>query len=412
MKLTKLLPPIIIGNIFEWYDFSLYGYLAPLITKLFFPQISTSLALVATFAIFATGYIARPIGSLVFGYYGDKLGRKVSLSISILLMAFSTCLMGLLPTYHLVGALAGVLLTACRLIQGFAIGGEFTVSVTYIIEHAPNNRKGFFGSLTSLGTFLGLLLGSFIIAFLNVCFTSTQLFDYAWRIPFILSLFLGVGGLFMRIMLPETPSFIAMQEDKTQVDNPLSELFRNHWFKILVATSTVCLAACSFAVWFVWLPSYLRVYSKLSFSQILLINSFNLLIITIMIPCIGFLSDIVGKRVILLIAGFGTIILVIPILTYMNELTLSSVWISQLALAILASLAIGIVPIALFDIFPVNVRCSGISISHNIANTIFGGAAPLFASLILTKSNNLIYQSIPIIIASIITLTLLSKLKA
>lgn len=411
MNLRKLLPPILIGNMFEWYDFSLYGYMAPIITKLFFPNITSSSALIATFTVFLTGFIARPIGSMVFGFYADTLGRKTTLSISILLMAFSTSLIGFLPTYASIGIFACLLLTLCRIIQGFAIGGEFTLSITYLIEHAPENRRGLFGSCTMLGTFIGLFLGSISIGILNLLFSEVQLTEYGWRIPFILSLFLGLLGLIMRSKLPETPKFTEMVDNDLILENPVRFVIQKSYAKLLIAIGVVCLGACSFSIWFIWLPSYLKIYSKLSPGYILLINSSNLLIITAAIPLIGFLSDKVGIKVILFSAALGTITFVLPLLYFMANLSLYSVWLSQLGLAILASIAYGVVPATLFRLFPAKIRCSGVSISYNIANMVFGGTIPLLASLILAQTNNLMYQGIPVIIAGLIMLGLLPAIK-
>lgn len=411
MNLKKILPPIIIGNMFEWYDFSLYGYMAPIISKLFFPNITSSLGLIATFTVFLTGFIARPIGSMVFGFYADKLGRKTTLSISILLMALSTSLIGFLPTYTSIGIFASLLLTFCRIIQGFAIGGEFTLSVTYLIEHAPENKKGLFGSCTMLGTFIGLFLGSISVAILNLLFSEVQLTEYGWRIPFILSLFLGLIGLVMRSKLPETPEFTQMVDKGLILENPVKFAIQKSYINLLTAVGLVCLGACSFSMWFIWLPSYLKLYSKLSSGSILLINSSNLFIIIAAIPLIGFLSDKVGFKVILASAALGTIAFVLPLLYFMASLSIYSVWLSQLGLAILASMAYSVIPIALFKLFPAKIRCSGISISYNIANMLFGGTIPLLASLILAKAGNLIYQSIPIIIVALIMLGLLPFIK-
>jgi MHS family proline/betaine transporter-like MFS transporter len=401
------------GNIFEWYDFSLYGYLAPLISRLFFPEITQSTGLVITFAIFATGFITRPLGSMVLGHYGDRLGRKVALTISVLLMASSTCLIGLLPTHQSIGIMAGVLLTICRLIQGFAIGGEFTISVTYIIEHAPTNRKSFYGSLTMLGNFLGLFLGSITIALLELVFSSHELISYGWRLPFIFSVILGLIGLFMRITLPETPEFIALVKNKVIETNPIFIIMRKQYLKTLAAVGIVCLGASSFTLWFVWLPSYLKMYSSIPASHILLINSLNILAIVFAIPIVGILADKINYRSILYFAASVTILCIIPLLSLMNQLTLPLIWGAQMILAILASCAYGVVPITLFNLFPTSIRCSGISVAYNLANMLFGGTIPLIASIILTKSSNLMYQGIIIILAALImliSLPMLSKL--
>lgn len=412
MKLNKILPPIILGNMFEWYDFSLYGYMATIITKLFFPQVSPNFGLITAFAVFLTGYIVRPIGAMIFGYYADTLGSKTTLSISILLMAVSTSLIGFLPTYNSYGILASIALLACRIIQGFAIGGEFTLSVAYLIESSPPEKKSLYGSFSMLGTFLGLLTGSLSITILNMIFSDVEIISYAWRIPFLLSLLLGIIGLFMRLKLPETVVFTKLKAENKIVNNPTKILITQKYMHILIAVGVVSLGACNFSLWFIWLPSFLKLYSKLSASNILLINSCNLLFITIAIPFVGILADKIGNKSLLAIAAISTLILSIPAVYYMNNLSLYNVWLSQLILAILASLAYGVVPITLFNLFPSNIRCSGTSIAYNIANILFGGCIPVIASIILRISNNLIYQCLPVITSSLLILILLPQIKA
>jgi MHS family proline/betaine transporter-like MFS transporter len=410
MNLRKIILPIIIGNMFEWYDFSLYGYMAPIITKLFFPNIDKSLGLITTFSIFLTGFIARPIGSMVLGFYADKYGRKSTLTISILLMAFSTSFIGLLPTYLNIGILASLLLMICRLIQGFAIGGEFTISLTYLIEHANNNNKALYGSCAMLGTFIGLFLGSISIALLNMIFLEHSITAYAWRIPFILSILLGVLGIIMRKKLPETPEFNEIFKRKLTIKNPLKFIITKSYVDLLLAIIIVCLGACNFSLWFVWLPSYLKLYANLSHGIILLINSCNLLVIILIIPLVGKLTDKFGIKLILSTAAIASMLFVLPLLHLMNNLSISSIYLSQLGLAILAGIAYGVVPIALFKLFPTNIRCSGISLSYNIANIIFGGSIPLLASIILNKTSNLIYQGSFIIIASLLMLLIIPNI--
>ena len=278
VKLRYILPSIIMGNMFEWFDFSIFGYMAPFISKLFFPEISQSFSIIATFTVFLTGYVARPIGSMFFGYYADKFGRKISLSLSILIMAIATCLIGILPTYSSIGIFACLLLSLLRIIQGFAIGGEFTISIVYLIESAPESKNGLFGSCTMLGTFIGLFLGSVSIAILNIFFTNNQLAEFAWRIPFIFSLVIGLFGLILRIRLTETTEFIALLNKNSTLDNPIKSVISRNYGTLLMAICIVSLGACAFTLCFVWLPTYLKLYSKMNPSYILLMNSSNLLI--------------------------------------------------------------------------------------------------------------------------------------
>jgi MHS family proline/betaine transporter-like MFS transporter len=177
-----------VGNILEWYDFTLYGYLAVILSQLFFPSENETVSLLASFGAFAVGFFFRPLGSVLFGYIGDKYGRKKALIISIFLMAIPTFLIGLLPTYQQIGILAPILLTFFRILQGLSTGGEYTTSVTFVVEHAPKDRRGFFGSINLLGAVIGIMFGSLMGAFLTSTFDKETLLDWGWRVGFLYTL--------------------------------------------------------------------------------------------------------------------------------------------------------------------------------------------------------------------------------
>src|SRR5579872_2738133 len=202
----------VIGNVLEWYDYGVYGYLVPIISALFFPKTDPTASLLLTFAVFGVGFVMRPVGSIVFGIYGDRHGRRKALSAVIFVMAFATFAMGLLPTYAAAGVLAPVLLVLVRLFQGLSAGGEWGGSTAYIVEFAPQQRRGFFGSWQLVGVGGGFLLGSLTAALLNSGLSQADKLAWGWRLPFLLGITVGIVGAYLRWRLSDTPKFAELAE--------------------------------------------------------------------------------------------------------------------------------------------------------------------------------------------------------
>jgi MHS family proline/betaine transporter-like MFS transporter len=202
MKKTLLAGAI--GNVLEWYDFALYGYFAPVLASLLFPSDSRSLSLISAFGVFTVGFLARPLGAMLFGYWGDTLGRRHALAWSILLMAVPTCLVGLLPTYGTIGVLAPIALTLCRFLQGLSVGGEFTGSATFLVEHAAASQRGYVGSWAGFSAQIGALLGSGVGALIASSLTEEALHQWGWRIPFVRGGLIAVAGWYVRTSVPES----------------------------------------------------------------------------------------------------------------------------------------------------------------------------------------------------------------
>lgn len=338
-------------TILEWYDFSLYGLLALVVSKHFFsPTQSSYFANTYTF-FFATGYLARPIGAFFFGHIGDRYGRAASLSLSVLMMACATTSIGLLPDYTSFGSLSTLLLLGCRLAQGVAVGGEFAVSVTYITEHAPPARRCFYSSFTMLGTFGGLLLGSVVVALTNTLLDTSSVEHWGWRIPFILGFPLGMAGLLLRRHFPETPYFL--QRNDTNIYLPAYQLFRNYWPQVLISTGIVLFGAISFTLWFVWLPFYIGQHLNLPTNLIFLINSFNLLMTLSIIPFIGYLADRGVVKNWLTIGALLSILAAWELLGKFNTFRPTTFWLLQGFFAVSTACAYAVIPRLLYDCFPV-----------------------------------------------------------
>src|SRR6516165_7308773 len=236
------------GNVMEWYDFAVYGYFAQVIGQDFFPSEDPTSSLIASFGAFAAGFLMRPVGGLVFGHIGDRLGRKAALTLSVLAMAIPTFLIGLLPDHSQIGALAPILLVALRMVQGLSVGGEYTTSVVFLVEGAAPNRRGFAGSWSPFGAGAGILLGSALGAALNAVLSPEAVFAWGWRVPFLLGLGVGLAGLFIRRHIPEP----AKQADNKTAASPIREAFRSEWRNILRIMGFTFMFAVGFYMIFVY----------------------------------------------------------------------------------------------------------------------------------------------------------------
>jgi MHS family proline/betaine transporter-like MFS transporter len=394
----------IFGNILEWYDFALYGYFAAIIAPLFFPAHDKTTSLLATFGVFAVGFLMRPFGALVFGHFGDKVGRKKTLVITIILMAVSTMLIGLLPTYQQVGVTAAVLLIICRLLQGLAISGEFGGSVVYLTEHAPFARRGLYGSLCMLGAFAGLTLGSAVSTLLNALMSLETLQNWGWRVPFWAGLLVGAIGLYLRLRMLETPQFLTVQAARKVVDMPVKLAFTIALKSILIATALGFLPAMGFYMLFIYLPSYLTNYLNVSQQAALTINTISMLTAIMLIPVIGWLSDRVGRKPVLVGGAIGYMIFSYPLFKLMQHGSFTAVLAAQMCFAVLACFCSAAIPATLVELFATNIRYTAMAFPYNLANAVFGGTAPLVATYLISKTNNPLSPSFYLIAAGIIML--------
>lgn len=400
----RIIASAVIGNILEWYDFSLYGYFATIIAHLFFPATNKTLSLLATFGVFAVGFFSRPIGAALFGHFGDRFGRKKTLAASVLLMAIPTTLIGLLPTYAEIGIWSAVLLTVCRLIQGIAGGGELPGSVVYLVEHAPTQRRNQYAGWALLGGAGGVLLASAVCVLVTTLSVNTAYAMTAWRLPFIFGIVLGVVGLYLRLRMPETPEFSQLLQRKTTIKHPLLTILRQKPQLILLGISLLFLPAMSFYLIFVYLPSYLTLYLAMPLHTAMLTNTICMLLVIILFPVGGYFSERWSKKNILIANSSAMIILAYPLFLLIGHATLTSVCIAQLAFAILIAFCYPAILAGLIDLFSAEMRYTGVALSQSIA-TIFGGIAPMVATTLIHTTNNLTAPSLYLIFAGIVMLS-------
>ena len=295
-----------VGNALEWYDFAVYGYFASVIGARFFPAEDPVASLMATFGVFAAAFLARPFGSVVFGHVGDRFGRRSALILSVTLMATTTTLVGLLPTYETIGAAAPILLVALRLLQGLSVGGEHTTSVIFLVEHAPPKRKALYGSFAVVAVAVGTLLGSAVGALLEILLEPAALSAWGWRIPFLLGAVLGVATFILR-------RSIAADAPAARQDLPIVRLFREDWRELLRGIGISATTAVTFYLTFVYLITYIERIDALSASTALRINTINMAALIVVFLASGLLADRIGLKAVLVAGAVCAIVFPWPL---------------------------------------------------------------------------------------------------
>ncbi len=375
----------LIGNVMEWYDFALFGYFVPYISAALFPDSNTTSALLATWAVFACGFLMRPLGGAIFGYIGDRIGRRRVLVLSVILMTVPTFVLGALPTYAQIGIAASLLLIALRLIQGLSVGGEFSGSVTYMVETAPQNRRGLAGSWANVGSTAGLLLGSgaatAVTTFSSQHFAET----WGWRIPFLMGLLLGIIAWSQVRKLHE--GHISHRDEKHKSRTPLKEAFTKDKKKTFQALAFTAGYGVTFYIPLVYLPDYIQRNTSMSLDTAMQINTIATAMILVLIPLSGWVSDRFIRRKHFLALGF----FLLAVLAYpMFELILSGeyaqVLTAQLIFAVLIVFPLGSAPALLVELFPPDDRLTGYSVAFNIGIGVVGGTTPMVATWLIEKT--------------------------
>jgi len=373
-----------VGTTIEWYDFFLYGAAAALVfPKLFFLNHDPYIGQILSFSTFTIGFLARPIGGVIFGYMGDRWGRKSALVSTLLLMGFSTLAIGFLPTYDEIGLAAPILLAVLRFLQGLGVGGEWGGAVLMAMEYGPRGRRGFYASWPQVGVPLGLLGATGAMAACQASFTPAELHQWAWRLPFYLSGLLIVIGLIIRIRILESPLFTALRESNEVSQSPISETLRNHWREILLAAGSRMAENACFYLFSVWVLIYgrdvLGVEKSLMLAAVCIAAAFEL----ITMPLYGALSDRLTRRHMYMAGCWFLILFAFPFFALLD--TRQPIWIIVaivLALngghAVLYSIQASLIP----ELFGTRVRCTGASIGYQLGAPLAGGVAPIIAATV------------------------------
>jgi MHS family proline/betaine transporter-like MFS transporter len=372
----------IAGNLMEWYDFAIYGYMVPVLSTLFFPSEDRVASIIATFSVFAAGYFARPVGGVIFGHIGDKYGRKLVLTLSVMLMGLSTFAIGLLPVHSQIGASAAGLLVVLRILQGMSVGGEYTGSITFVLEHSKPSNRALSTSWIGVGASLGFLIGSGVGTIMMDVFSQQELQSWAWRLPFLGGIFIAIAGWIIRRHAPEPPR----PKDLPMESSPVLVAFRDHWRPMLQVVGLALAVNAGFYMMFVYANTYLTEHMHFSTSRAMTINTITLFILTAMIPLAGWLADRVGRKPVLLAGSLALIFLSWPLFWMMHHPTDSMIFLAQVGFALIIALIWGANPATMAELLPLNVRVSAFSIAYSVCLAIFGGTTPLIAAYLLQRT--------------------------
>ncbi|OGO93781.1 MAG: hypothetical protein A3F41_06775 [Coxiella sp. RIFCSPHIGHO2_12_FULL_44_14] len=375
MKIEKSLIGTLSGNVLVFYDFTIYALFASQISKNFFPT-KSEISIRLTFIVLAGGYIMRPLGAVVFGYIGDKLGRRKALASSIILITVSTFLIGLLPNYQMIGILAPILLVLLRFFQGFSVSGEEGGAAVFITEANQFQRIGFNGSMILSSVLFGVLLGSIICWLITVSFSDVFLSQWGWRIPFVMAIIFGMIALPLRLNLPEPLAFKKILALKQLSKNPVGQLFFNHRKSVIASTFLVASFAVSTSIYIVYLPHFLMNNMNLTLNKTLILLTIGILLMTLLIPIFGNLSDKLGHNTIL----FWSLVSLIVLGLTLSQSMKPNIYFISVIMVILSVVISGIAgPLfaLIVSLFPTSIRYSGVSITFNLSETLFAGTTPI-----------------------------------
>lgn len=412
---NKALFASFIGSVIEWFDYLIYGTVAALVfNQLFFPNFNPVVGLLLSYVSFSLTFLIRPLGGILFSHIGDKIGRKKSLVLTLVLMGGSTFLIGLLPDYSTIGVWAPILLLTLRCVQGLGIGGEWGGAILLAVEYSGKDTRGFFGSIPQLGVPVGMLMGTLVFSILGTL-PNEQFMSWGWRVPFILSAALVLVGLWIRNGLEETPIFQEAQKKGKIAKLPIAETFRNHWKTVLIAVGLVVGTTGPFYIFSNFVIAYSTTY--LGFDRVTSLNAVTLgaLASAIAIPIIGKLSDKFGRKTVFLCGMVGTIFFTFPyfyLLSFKSAVFLTIVTIVAL---VIWSFGYAVQGTMYAEMFSTRVRYTGMTIGYQLGVALAGGTAPLIAILLLNTFNNswisvAIYTSITSLI-SLIALSFVREAK-
>lgn len=383
-----------IGQFVEWYDFVVYAYVAGIIATLFFPSDDRVASLLATFAVYAVGFVMRPIGGLLFGSLGDRLGRKNVLAVVILLMGGATGAVGLLPTYAQIGLTAPILLVAFRLLQGLSAGGEAMGSNALVAEHAPDHRRGMYVGFTYSFANLPAIFAALLVLLLTNVLTAGSYESWGWRIPFLLGGVFSIVGLYIRTRLDESPAFETTRSANRVAESPLLTVLRDHRRALGFAFAMASLSGLGFYTLTGYFANYLVESVGLSSNASLLSNSIALTVAFVTMPLAGLLSDRVGRRPMMMLGAGLSTLLALPAYMLASAGSLVTAVAGQSLLALAVGTFFGPVGIVFLELFPTRIRYSGSAIGYNAAYVLFGGTAPLFGTWLVSVTGSLLAPAV------------------
>jgi len=393
----------LIGNVLEWFDFAVFGYFSATIGQQFFPQSSPAAQQLFAFGAFGIGFFARPVGSIVLGLVGDRIGRRALLTLSISLMGVATLCMGLLPTFAQIGVAAPVLLVLMRLVQGFSLGGEFTGSMVYTTEQSSPLMRGLVSSSTAAGTTIGFILGSAAAWLVNAQLPPDQVSTWGWRIPFIGSVLFLLVGYLLRRGISETPEGVAA----ATLRPPLWPSLLGDWRSILQTFGIVAMTNAAYYLTFAFAVERRKAVAGAHGSEFQLANTLTLFVVLLAKPVGGWLSDIIGRRRQMLALNVIMLATIYPALRMMLQGTPAEFIWGQVMLAVPIGLALGMQGAMVVEIFPLRTRVTSMSVAYSMTLALAGGAAPFVSSWIIDTLGHPLWPAYYVMIYGVLGLAIM-----
>ncbi|RTL55180.1 MAG: MFS transporter [Bradyrhizobiaceae bacterium] len=378
-----------IGTTIEWYDFFLYGVVTPLVlNKIFFPNFDPVAGTLLAYTTFFVGFISRPIGGIIFGHYGDRIGRKTVLILTLLIMGIATFLIGTLPTYASVGIWAPILLLLLRVFQGIGIGGEWGGAVLMAVEHSPTGQRGFYGSWPQIGVPAGLLLSAGVVYLLSFL-PEADFFAWGWRIAFLLSALLVALGLYIRLKILETPAFMQAKKEEKVVAVPVVDLFKTHGKNTLLGLGARYIEGVTFNIFGVFIVGYITGTLHLPRQTALAGVMISSAMMILMLPIYGYISDRIGRRKVFAIGSLLIGVLTFPSFWLMQSVSPILIWIAiAIPFAFVYPAVYGPQAALFSELFDTRVRYTGISFVYQFSGIFASGLTPIIATMLLATGDN------------------------
>ncbi|TAE34803.1 MAG: MFS transporter [Alphaproteobacteria bacterium] len=382
-----------IGNGLEWYDYALYGQVIFILAKHFFPAGDETVQMLAAFGVFAAAFIVRPIGAAFFGWLGDKYGRQPAMVVAILMMALPTGAIGLLPTYAEIGIWAPIALTVIRLMQGMSLGGEFSGSIAYIVEHAPAKRRGIAGAASLVSLKLGFMLGIIVVRGVMEWVGEEAFQEWGWRIPFLLGIVIGLIGFYIRHYCDESPIYVEAKQAENLSPRPIREAFGSHPWKMAQGFGAYVSVTMPFYLMTVFFISFMTKHLHITMSHALDITLMNLSLMAVATAMSAHISDYFGRKKVMMTAAIMCSMTIYPMFAMMQQgMNVEYYMLVQGIFCFMLGCYMGPVATFLVELFPTPVRFSGMAISYNLAAALFGGTAPLVCEWLIGATGS--YQSL------------------
>lgn len=392
-----------VGSAIEYFDFTVYAFLATTIAQVFFPTSNPASGLLIALAVFAASFVFRPLGGLLIGHIGDKHGRKPALVIAVVGMGTATAAIGFIPSYQSVGIAAPILLVIARIIQALAAGGEMGGAGTYVAEASPKEKRGFFTSTTMLGLMIGTLLGSVTVTILKIVLTADELVAWGWRIPFFVSVVFTVAAIIYRRKMEESTKFEKLDSAKV-ASAPAIEVFKNHLGTVVLTIMIALTSQASYYLVFTYLSTYFTRAEILEPAVSAIATTCTLALATLAIPFWGKLSDRIGRKPLLIASTGSTLLFIYPLFVFMGTGVVAAIT-GQIIYGLLVSAHLGVLVAVISELFPTNVRSTGFSLGFNFAAILGGGSAPYIATWLIEETGNLLSPSFFIMFVALVSLT-------